>query len=31
LKYRQIALNENINIRTVQRWLDKNEFKKILW
>jgi len=30
LKYRQIALNENINIRTVQRWLDKNEFKKII-
>ncbi len=30
LKYRQIALNENITIQTVQRWLDKNEFKKII-
>jgi len=30
LKYRQIALNENVSIQTVQRWLDKNEFKKII-
>jgi transposase-like protein len=30
LKYRQMSQYENVNKKTIQRWLDKIDFKKII-
>ncbi len=30
LKYRQMSLTENVNIHTIQKWLDNYDFKKII-